>query len=99
MCYRSGLPLACRNVSLPSCDRAALPVSSFAADIIAAVRAFKAVIIAADTGCGKSQALMAAEFKQIAVTQPRRLAAVSLCRRVAFETLNEYGDEIAYKIR
>jgi HrpA-like RNA helicase len=84
-------------------DRAALPISSFAADITAAVQASQAVVIAGDTGCGKStqlpQLLMSAGFKRIAVTQPRRIATVSLCRRVAFETLNEYGDEIAYKIR
>jgi len=34
-----------------------------------------------------------------ACTQPRRIACVSLCKRVAFETLNEYGSEVGYQIR
>ena len=30
--------------------------------------------------------------------QPRRISAVSLARRVSFETLNEHGDEIAFQV-
>lgn len=35
----------------------------------------------------------------LACTQPRRIACISLCKRVAFETLNEYGTEVGYQIR
>lgn len=34
-----------------------------------------------------------------ACTQPRRIACISLSKRVAFETLNEYGSEVGYQIR
>ena len=45
------------------------------------------------------QYLLAAGYKKIACTQPRRIACISLAKRVAFETLNEYGTHIAYQIR
>ena len=31
--------------------------------------------------------------------QPRRISAISLCRRVAHESLNVHGSDVAYKIR
>jgi hypothetical protein len=34
-----------------------------------------------------------------ACTQPHRIACISLCKRVAFETLNEYGSQVGYQIR
>ncbi len=34
------------------------------------------------------QYLLEAGFRNVACTQPRRIAAMSLCRRVAYETLN-----------
>jgi HrpA-like RNA helicase len=40
------------------------------------------------------QFLMRARYNKIAVTQPRRISAMSLCRRVSYETLNEHGDEV-----
>ena len=45
------------------------------------------------------QYLMESGYKNVACTQPRRIAAMSLCRRVAFETNNEYGSQVAYQIR
>lgn len=35
----------------------------------------------------------------LACTQPRRIACVSLSKRVAYETLNEYGSQVGYQIR
>ena len=43
--------------------------------------------------------LLLTGFDRIACTQPRRVAATALARRVSYETLNEWGGEIAYKIR
>ena len=61
------------------------------------------IIVAGDTGCGKStqvpQYLLGAGYSNIACTQPRRIACISLAKRVGFETLNEHGTEIGYQIR
>ncbi|KAI7886742.1 P-loop containing nucleoside triphosphate hydrolase protein [Lichtheimia hyalospora FSU 10163] len=42
---------------------------------------------------------MQAGYRKIACTQPRRIACSSLARRVSYETLNEFGSEIAYQVR
>ncbi|KAI8988337.1 P-loop containing nucleoside triphosphate hydrolase protein [Mycotypha africana] len=83
--------------------RAALPVTPFANAIVQTLKQHRVLLIAGDTGCGKStqvpQILLNAGFKKIACTQPRRIACSSLARRVSYETLNEYGTEIAYQVR
>eukprot|EP00850_Spirogloea_muscicola_P001166 SM000004S15036 [mRNA] locus=s4:961290:971083:+ [translate_table: standard] len=84
-------------------DQASLPIASFEEDILKAVEHNPVVVIAGETGCGKStqvpQMLLRAGYRQIACTQPRRLSAISLCRRVAYETLHEHGSAVAFKIR
>ncbi len=56
-------------------------------------------ITAASAGACAVQYLLSAGFSRIACTQPRRLSAMALCRRVAFETMNAYGSQVAYQIR
>ncbi|KAK9901707.1 hypothetical protein WJX75_009557 [Coccomyxa subellipsoidea] len=84
-------------------DKAALPIAAFETHIVDAVRANSAVVVAGDTGCGKStqlpQFLLKAGYCHVACTQPRRISAISLCRRVAFETLQEHRDDIAHRVR
>jgi HrpA-like RNA helicase len=54
-------------------------------------------------GCGKStqvpQYLYHAGYDKIACTQPRRIACISLSKRVAHEMLCEYQPEVGYQIR
>jgi HrpA-like RNA helicase len=84
-------------------DRESLPIWQYKDKIIEAVNQNQVVIVAGDTGCGKStqvpQYLVEAGFSRIACTQPRRIACISLAKRVGFETLNQYGSDIAYQVR
>lgn len=83
--------------------QANLPVAQYKQRIIEAVKNEQIVIIAGDTGCGKStqvpQYLFEGGFQSIACTQPRRIACISLAKRVAHEMLTEYGTEVGYQIR
>ena len=57
-------------------------------------------MLAGDTGCGKSTLVpqfMLSEYGRVACTQPRRLAAVSLARRVSIEGNGEHG--VGHQIR
>lgn len=45
------------------------------------------------------QYLLRGSYDRIACTQPRRIACLSLAKRVSYETLNEYRTEIAYQVR
>ena len=45
------------------------------------------------------QYLLQAGFTNIAISQPRRIACISLAKRVAYESMNTYGSEIGYQVR
>ncbi len=82
-----------------------LPITSRKEDIIKAVRAHQVIIIAGDTGSGKTTqiAKMCLEtFPEnrllIGCTQPRRIAASTVANRVT-EELGELGHLVGYKIR
>lgn len=83
-------------------DQQNLPIYEHRQEIVDAVARHQVVVVAGDTGCGKStqvpQYLLSAGYTHIACTQPRRIACISLSRRVAYETLNEYGSEVAYQV-
>ncbi|GAA5815536.1 hypothetical protein MFLAVUS_009048 [Mucor flavus] len=78
--------------------RASLPITPFANAIVQTLLTNRILLIAGDTGC-VPQILMKAGFNKIACTQPRRIACSSLARRVSYETLNEYGSQVAYQVR
>ncbi|KAM8793986.1 putative ATP-dependent RNA helicase DHX34 [Eudromia elegans] len=84
-------------------ERAALPVAAARERLLAALARERVLLVAGDTGCGKStqvpQFLLAAGYGPVAVTQPRRVACVALAKRVAFESLQQYGDQVGYQIR
>lgn len=84
-------------------SQANLPVAKYKDEIVEAVKENQVVIIAGDTGCGKStqipQYLHEAGYRGIACTQPRRIACISLSKRVSHEMLCEYGMEVGYQIR
>ncbi|KAF1741962.1 hypothetical protein MXB_5724, partial [Myxobolus squamalis] len=80
-----------------------LPIANFKEQILYLLKTHPVVIIAGDTGCGKStqvpQFLLHAGYTNICCTQPRRIACISLAKRVSFETLNEFGHDVAYHVR
>ena len=85
--------------------RAKLPAILREQEIVEAVRSADVSLICGDTGCGKStqvpQFLLEAGFcdsgKIICVTQPRRVAAISVSKRVA-EELND-SEIVGYQVR
>ncbi|MBW1764044.1 MAG: DEAD/DEAH box helicase, partial [Deltaproteobacteria bacterium] len=83
-----------------------LPISEKAAEITQSIRENQVVIIAGDTGSGKStqipkMCLMAGQgvSGMIGCTQPRRIAAVTIARRIAEEIGEDVGKSVGYKIR
>ncbi len=83
-----------------------LPVSEKKSDIKAAIAANQVVIIAGETGSGKTTQIpkICLELGRgvagmIGHTQPRRLAARSVCDRIAQELQCQVGNEVGYKIR
>ncbi|GIJ27879.1 ATP-dependent helicase [Micromonospora qiuiae] len=85
---------------------AALPVSERKDDIAAAIRDHQVVIVAGETGSGKTTQLpkICLELGRgitglIGHTQPRRLAARTVADRIAEELGTELGDVVGYKVR
>ncbi|XP_068173342.1 probable ATP-dependent RNA helicase DHX34 [Antennarius striatus] len=80
-----------------------LPIYQYRERIVQLVRLHPVVVVAGDTGCGKStqvpQYLLSAGFSHIACTQPRRIACISLAKRVSFESLNQFGSKVGHQIR
>ena len=83
-----------------------LPITARKDDIVAAIRAHQVVVIAGETGSGKTtqipkmclEAGLGIEAK-IGCTQPRRVAALSISRRIAEELHANWGREVGCKIR
>ncbi|MFS8020463.1 putative RNA helicase [Helianthus anomalus] len=83
-----------------------LPILQFEDKILETVNQNPVVVIIGETGSGKSTQLSQILHRSgytksgaIAVTQPRRVAAVSVSRRVAQELDVRLGDEVGYAIR
>ncbi len=83
-----------------------LPISARRAEIIAALRGNQVLVVAGETGSGKTTQLpkmcldagLAVRGK-IGCTQPRRVAALSVSRRVAEELGVTWGREVGCKMR
>ncbi|XP_034695212.1 probable pre-mRNA-splicing factor ATP-dependent RNA helicase DEAH4 isoform X3 [Vitis riparia] len=85
---------------------AKLPILQFEEKIIDTVEQNSVVVIIGETGSGKSTQLSQILYRRgytdsgnVAVTQPRRVAAVSVARRVAQELGVQLGEEVGYAIR
>jgi ATP-dependent helicase HrpA len=83
-----------------------LPVSQRRGDIAAAIRDHQVVIVAGETGSGKTTQLPKICLElgrgitgQIGHTQPRRIAARTVAERIAEELGTPLGDIVGYKVR
>ncbi|MGL5900468.1 MAG: helicase-related protein, partial [Lactobacillaceae bacterium] len=60
------------------------------------------VLIQGDTGCGKTTKiprLLLKKYKNIVCTQPRRIAAISVAKRVSKDLNTKVGDLVGYAVR
>ena len=90
-----------------------LPVSGKRDEIMAALRAHQVLIVCGETGSGKTTQLPkialamgrgkvnypAGQGKLIGHTQPRRIAASSVAKRIAEELKTPLGEVVGYKVR
>jgi ATP-dependent helicase HrpA len=99
--------IAARRSAVPDLHYPAeLPVSQRRAEIAEAIAAHQVVIIAGETGSGKTTQLPKICLElgrgvagQIGHTQPRRIAARSVAERIAGELGTGLGAAVGYKVR
>ncbi|KAF3699413.1 putative ATP-dependent RNA helicase DHX30 [Channa argus] len=87
-----------------------LPVDAHRRHVISTVRSSRVVVIAGETGCGKTtriprflleESIRGGEGAEcnILVTQPRRISAVSVAHRVAHEMGSDLKHHVGYQVR
>lgn len=88
-------------------QRAVLPIAKLKSQLMSAISSNQILIVVGETGSGKStqmtQYLLEEGYtkgnKRIGCTQPRRVAAMSVAKRVAEEQGCLLGEEVGYTIR
>jgi ATP-dependent helicase HrpA len=104
---RAELRMAARQAAVPQITYPeALPVSQRKDDILAAIRDHQVVIVAGETGSGKTTQIpkICLELGRgvrglIGHTQPRRIAARTVAERVAEELRTPLGEAVGWKVR
>ncbi len=103
---RAGLRAARRAAMPPISYPPELPVSQRKDEILRAIRDHQVVIIAGETGSGKTTQIPKICLElgrgvegQIGHTQPRRLAARTVAERIAEELGSPLGETVGYKVR
>ena len=83
-----------------------LPFYDHQQELAEAITANQVIIVCGETGSGKTTQLPQlcidlglADYGMIGHTQPRRIAAQSVCNRIAEELKSEVGAAVGYKIR
>ncbi len=84
-----------------------LPIYQFKDDLVKAVSENRCVVVTGETGCGKTTQLPQYLLENvktfgngvIGVTQPRRMAAISVAHRVSREQNCTIGHRVGYQVR
>jgi len=83
-----------------------LPIVAKREEIIRGIQENQVLIVSGETGCGKSTQLPKMCLQagrgidgKIGCTQPRRIAAMTIARRIGEELGEELGQSVGYKIR
>lgn len=101
------------NSKRPAYRQSHLPIFSMREKIISAIKDFRVIVVAGDTGSGKSTQVPkyiledflssdgnATGYVNVAVTQPRRISAISLAERVSMELgESSAGNTVGYHVR
>ncbi|MDX1380396.1 MAG: ATP-dependent RNA helicase HrpA, partial [Xanthomonadales bacterium] len=103
----SGARVEARRAGLPRpAYDPALPITAHREDILAAIANHQVIIVAGETGSGKTTQLpkLCLEAGRgtrglIGCTQPRRIAARAMAERVAEELGTELGGAVGYQVR
>ncbi|KAK7883197.1 hypothetical protein WMY93_029371 [Mugilogobius chulae] len=95
-----------RSEPKESSDSEPLPIYHHKSKLVRAVKDSTFLVVTGETGCGKTtqlpQYLHEAGFSKrgkIGVTQPRRVAAITVAQRVAQEMRYTLGKEVGYQVR
>ncbi|KAN0061262.1 DEAH-box ATP-dependent RNA helicase prp22 [Thecaphora frezii] len=87
-------------------QRQSLPIYKLRQQLVQAIRENQVLVVVGDTGSGKTTQMTQylaeegfADRGKIGCTQPRRVAAVSVAKRVAEEVGCRVGQEVGYTIR
>lgn len=87
-------------------QREYLPVFTIRQQLMQVIRENQIIVVVGETGSGKTTQLTQylhedgySDFGMIGCTQPRRVAAMSVAKRVAEEMAVELGQEVGYAIR
>ena len=80
-----------------------LPIKRKKQEIIDQIEKNRVVIVSGNTGCGKSTQVPQYIYEQnkkgkILITQPRRIAAISIAKRLSYEMHTKFGDLIGYQV-
>ena len=81
-----------------------LPIYSFKSDIMSKIHTNRVVIISGNTGCGKTTQIPKYIYEsnsnnKILMTQPRRIAALSVAKRITEEMGEKLGERIGYHVK